>query len=105
MHTRSRSRHAFVQRGDCAKTALDHTLHPRGLQANLEGVDGVDGGLRSCTGDCARNNIRCWLERHGCVRGGGGRGGAHAGGRGAGCLLYTSPSPRDRQKSRMPSSA
>ena len=23
----------------------------------------------------------------------------------AGCLLYTSPSPRDRQKSRMPSSA
>ena len=26
-------------------------------------------------------------------------------GRGYGCLLYTSPSPRDRQKSRMPSSA
>ena len=26
-------------------------------------------------------------------------------GRWAGCLLYTSPSPRDRQKSRMPSSA
>ena len=25
--------------------------------------------------------------------------------RGDGCLLYTSPSPRDRQKSRMPSSA
>ena len=25
--------------------------------------------------------------------------------RGLGCLLYTSPSPRDRQKSRMPSSA
>ena len=25
--------------------------------------------------------------------------------RGMGCLLYTSPSPRDRQKSRMPSSA
>ena len=24
---------------------------------------------------------------------------------GNGCLLYTSPSPRDRQKSRMPSSA
>ena len=24
---------------------------------------------------------------------------------GLGCLLYTSPSPRDRQKSRMPSSA
>ena len=24
---------------------------------------------------------------------------------GCGCLLYTSPSPRDRQKSRMPSSA
>ena len=24
---------------------------------------------------------------------------------GMGCLLYTSPSPRDRQKSRMPSSA
>ena len=24
---------------------------------------------------------------------------------GAACLLYTSPSPRDRQKSRMPSSA
>ena len=27
------------------------------------------------------------------------------GGRAGGCLLYTSPSPRDRQKSRMPSSA
>ena len=26
-------------------------------------------------------------------------------GQGIGCLLYTSPSPRDRQKSRMPSSA
>ena len=26
-------------------------------------------------------------------------------GRSNGCLLYTSPSPRDRQKSRMPSSA
>ena len=25
--------------------------------------------------------------------------------KGQGCLLYTSPSPRDRQKSRMPSSA
>ena len=25
--------------------------------------------------------------------------------RDSGCLLYTSPSPRDRQKSRMPSSA
>ena len=25
--------------------------------------------------------------------------------KGTGCLLYTSPSPRDRQKSRMPSSA
>ena len=31
----------------------------------------------------------------------------HAGGRGkaGGCLLYTSPSPRDRTRSRMPSSA
>ena len=29
----------------------------------------------------------------------------HAGGRGKGCLLYTSPSPRDRTRSRMPSSA
>ena len=27
------------------------------------------------------------------------------GGDGYSCLLYTSPSPRDRQKSRMPSSA
>ena len=32
--------------------------------------------------------------------------GVDLGGRvGNGCLLYTSPSPRDRQKSRMPSSA
>ena len=30
---------------------------------------------------------------------------AHAGPAFVGCLLYTSPSPRDRQKSRMPSSA
>ena len=29
----------------------------------------------------------------------------NAGARMHGCLLYTSPSPRDRQKSRMPSSA
>ena len=39
-----------------------------------------------------------------------GKAGASAGmksnaGAGEGCLLYTSPSPRDRQKSRMPSSA
>ena len=31
--------------------------------------------------------------------------GARRGGAVEGCLLYTSPSPRDRQKSRMPSSA
>ena len=31
--------------------------------------------------------------------------GARPGGMGTACLLYTSPSPRDRQKSRMPSSA
>ena len=36
----------------------------------------------------------------------GGRGGDYGGrGRGRGCLLYTSPSPRDRTRSRMPSSA
>ena len=29
----------------------------------------------------------------------------NAAGRSSDCLLYTSPSPRDRQKSRMPSSA
>ena len=29
----------------------------------------------------------------------------HVEGKTGGCLLYTSPSPRDRQKSRMPSSA
>ena len=34
-----------------------------------------------------------------------GHAGTQAGGMGGGCLLYTSPSPRDRQKSRMPSSA
>ena len=38
-------------------------------------------------------------------RGGGDSGGAGGGGGGGGCLLYTSPSPRDRQKSRMASSA
>ena len=32
-------------------------------------------------------------------------GGPDGGDGGKGCLLYTSPSPRDRQKSRMPSSA
>ena len=31
--------------------------------------------------------------------------GHHPGEQAQGCLLYTSPSPRDRQKSRMPSSA
>ena len=31
--------------------------------------------------------------------------GSTVGGRIVSCLLYTSPSPRDRQKSRMPSSA
>ena len=34
-----------------------------------------------------------------------GRGEAGRGEAGSTCLLYTSPSPRDRQKSRMPSSA
>ena len=37
--------------------------------------------------------------------GGGGRRNYSGGGGNRGCLLYTSPSPRDRQKSRMPSSA
>ena len=51
------------------------------------------------------------VDAQGGGRGGrGGRGGGGPGSRiGAaqllGCLLYTSPSPRDRQKSRMPSSA
>ena len=36
--------------------------------------------------------------------GGGGYGGGYGGGS-YGCLLYTSPSPRDRTRSRMPSSA
>ena len=37
--------------------------------------------------------------------GNGGGGSTITGEMGGGCLLYTSPSPRDRQKSRMPSSA
>ena len=42
-----------------------------------------------------------------CSGGGGGGGGSSSGdgGGSTSCLLYTSPSPRDRQKSRMPSSA
>ena len=35
----------------------------------------------------------------------GGYGGGGYGGNNGGCLLYTSPSPRDRTRSRMPSSA
>ena len=50
----------------------------------------------------------------GAMRGGGGGGGlggllggltGGAGGGGGLCLLYTSPSPRDKRQSRMPSSA
>ena len=36
---------------------------------------------------------------------GGDRGNQYTGGKVTDCLLYTSPSPRDRQRSRMPSSA
>ena len=39
------------------------------------------------------------VATYGSIKGRGGNGGSR------GCLLYTSPSPRDRQKSRMPSSA
>ena len=58
----------------------------------------ADGGVREVLVD-----VNVGLPRCGCAPDDAGRIAEEA--RSRGCLLYTSPSPRDRQKSRMPSSA
>ena len=73
----------------------------RSLEA--EGVDvmfGIPGGAIMPTYDAmaAGTTVRHILARHE-------QGAGHMAEGYARCLLYTSPSPRDRQKSRMPSSA
>ena len=73
--------------------ALDH-LHRLGLEGRLEGRVYVVyvSPLRALNNDIEKN-LREPLA------------GIRAAAEASGCLLYTSPSPRDRQKSRMPSSA
>ena len=71
--------------GDEAKTMLGRT--PGNIQAIRPLRDGVIADF-----DAADQMIKTFIQK--CNEG-----------RGIFCLLYTSPSPRDRQKSRMPSSA
>ena len=88
---------------------------------------GGDGGLGGGGGRAVKNSIKdlskltlCFLlgdgeylsevevhgeDEHGELGDGGYLSGEDGRGGRGGCLLYTSPSPRDRQKSRMPSSA
>ena len=61
---------------------------------------------------CLLNNreVSCLCIQSAAAAGGGGSGGGGGGDGGSGggdcgCLLYTSPSPRDKRQSRMPSSA
>ena len=78
------------------------------------------GGRGECGGGSGRrwllhgsrsSHCSCVKRRGSCGRGVGGaaavrqHAGVHDGADADACLLYTSPSPRDRQKSRMPSSA
>ena len=57
----------------------------------LTGTQGQAGALITlAVSDSAPSNLNYYCGTHGMSMG---------------CLLYTSPSPRDRQKSRMPSSA
>ena len=56
---------------------------------------------RAVANACAKNPYAPIVPCHRVVRSDGNLGGYSA----KGCLLYTSPSPRDREKSRMPSSA
>ena len=62
-----------------------HRLDLIGREALLEG--GVELRARLALAHVLGQELRRWLARR------------------AGCLLYTSPSPRDRTRSRMPSSA
>ena len=57
--------------------------------------------------DCTKMEIDCSSDPLFCTLVGAGEpvDGDRGADQGDGCLLYTSPSPRDRQKSRMPSSA
>eukprot|EP00657_Telonema_sp_P-1_P007498 TRINITY_DN27409_c0_g1_i1.p1 TRINITY_DN27409_c0_g1~~TRINITY_DN27409_c0_g1_i1.p1 ORF type:complete len:128 (+),score=46.85 TRINITY_DN27409_c0_g1_i1:67-450(+) len=83
---------------------LDEELSPAGL-GNLDGLGGEHGDLVIVTlgTDLSGNDDSGILGdvEGGCLHGDDGSGGEEGGD----CLLYTSPSPRDRTRSRMPSSA
>ena len=59
---------------------------------------GMPKAARAVANACGKNPYAPKIPCHRVIRSDGGLGGYS-------CLLYTSPSPRDRQKSRMPSSA
>eukprot|EP00828_Plagiopyla_frontata_P028743 TRINITY_DN37141_c0_g1_i1.p2 TRINITY_DN37141_c0_g1~~TRINITY_DN37141_c0_g1_i1.p2 ORF type:complete len:145 (-),score=12.14 TRINITY_DN37141_c0_g1_i1:20-454(-) len=92
--------HIFVNGPTCRNMVDNHMM---GIRAqDLQGIP--IGGGRSTRSipypdtDMAKQHIM-GNNAHPCAAQG------NAGGRCCFCLLYTSPSPRDRQKSRMPSSA
>ena len=72
-------------------------------EEDLEGEDGPEGGVAGALGGEGRDGAGELVRDGGAVVGG--AQGARGEPRDAGCLLYTSPSPRDKRQSRMPSSA
>src|SRR5674476_541736 len=69
-----------------------HEFWSKARKHGIKPVIGVEAYLTPGTSRLDRTRVR-WGDAH------------QAGDDVSGCLLYTSPSPRDRQKSRMPSSA
>ena len=71
-------------------------LTDEGVAARVKQIFQLEVGAGAAPNDAAASATRRALAEAAAARAAAGPGG---------CLLYTSPSPRDRQKSRMPSSA
>ena len=98
----SRSSRGWWQQLQLGKGSLqgigrsDAVLGPGGLVGRIDSVTPATARVKLLT--APGHEIGVWLprsRRHGLL----------VGRTSGSCLLYTSPSPRDRQKSRMPSSA
>ena len=85
------------------KTVREMVEGQRHYVLNEEKLPSVTTILSATQSDEKRESLAKWRERVGEAEAT--RIVDSAGARGTACLLYTSPSPRDRTRSRMPSSA